>query len=70
MGLDDAELIAGGLGGPLAAESLGNLLAVHLLRHVLAPRQPTRRRYGALPRARLRDVVDYVEEHLNASPTL
>jgi AraC family transcriptional regulator len=66
----DAELTAGGLGGPLAAESLANLLAVHLLRHVLAPRQPVRRRYGTLPRARLRAVVEYVEEHLDASPTL
>jgi AraC family transcriptional regulator len=66
----DAELTAGGLGGPLAAESLANLLAVHLLRHVLAPRQPARRRYGTLPRARLRAVVEYVEEHLDANPTL
>jgi AraC family transcriptional regulator len=66
----EAELTAGGLGGPLAAESLANLLAVHLLRHVLTPRQPARRRYGALPRARLRAVVEYVEEHLDASPTL
>jgi len=65
-----AELTAGGLDGPLAAESLANLLAVHLIRHVLAPRQPTRRRYGAFPRARLRAVVEYVEEHLDASPTL
>ena len=66
----DAELTAGGLGGPLAAESLANLLAVHLLRHVLAPRQPGRRRYGTLPRARLRAVLEYVEEHLDANPTL
>jgi AraC family transcriptional regulator len=66
----DAELTAGGLGGPLAAESLANLVAVHLLRHVLAPRQPARRRYGTLPRARLRAVVEYVEEHLDANPTL
>ena len=66
----DAELVAGGLGGPLAAESLANLLSVHLIRHVLAPRQPARRRYGTLPRARLRAVVEYVEEHLDANPTL
>ena len=65
-----AELASDGLGGPLAAESLANVLAVHLSRHVLAPRQPTRRRYGALPRAKLRAVVEYVEEHLDASPTL
>ena len=66
----DAELTAGGAGGRLAAESLANVLAVHLIRHVLAPRLPTRRRYGALPRAKLRAVVEYLEEHLDASPTL
>jgi AraC family transcriptional regulator len=66
----DAELTAGGLGGPLAAESLANVLAVHLLRHVLAPRQPERGRDGTLPRGRLRAVVEYVEEHLNGRPSL
>jgi AraC family transcriptional regulator len=70
MGAVDAELTAGGAGGRLAAESLANVLAVHLIRHILAPRLPTRRRYGALPRAKLRAVVEYVEEHLEASPTL
>ena len=64
-----AELTAGA-GGSLAAESLANLLAVHLIRHVLTPRQPARRRAGTLPRARLRAVVEYVEEHLDGSPTL
>ncbi|MFL5335822.1 MAG: helix-turn-helix domain-containing protein [Geminicoccaceae bacterium] len=66
----DAELTAGGAGGPLAAESLANVLAVHLIRHVLAPRRPERGRDGALPRGRLRAVVDYVEEHLDAGPSL
>ncbi len=66
----DAELTAGGAGGSLAAESLANVLAVHLIRHVLAPRQPTRRRDGTLPRTKLRAVVEYVEEHLDAGPTL
>jgi AraC family transcriptional regulator len=66
----DAELTAGGAGGPLAAESLANVLAVHLLRHVLAPRQPARRREGTLPRAKLRAVVEYVEEYLGAGLTL
>ena len=37
-----AELASSGPGGPLAAESLANVLAVHLTRHVLAPRQPER----------------------------
>jgi AraC family transcriptional regulator len=70
MGAVDAELTAGGAGGPLAAESLANVLAVQLIRHVSAPREPGRRRDGALPRAKLRAVVEYVEEHLDASPTL
>src|SRR5262250_1716153 len=66
----DAELTAGSAGGRLAAESLANVLAVHLIRHVLAPRQPARRRDGTLPRAKLRAVVEYVEEYLDAGPTL
>ena len=66
----DAELTAGGAGGPLAAESLANVLAVHLIRHVLAPPQPGRGRDGALPRGRLRAVVEYIEEHLDGAPTL
>ena len=66
----DAELTAGGAGGPLAAESLANLLAVKLIRHVLAPCQPTRSREGALSRAKLRAVIEYVDEHLDASLTL
>jgi AraC family transcriptional regulator len=64
------ELASGGAGGPLAAESLANLLAVHLLRHAAAPRRLQRERDGALPRGRLRAVVEYVEEHLGAHPTL
>jgi AraC family transcriptional regulator len=70
MGAIDSELIAGGAGGSLAAESWANVLAVHLLRHVLAPRRPAHRRDGMLPRARLRAVVEYVEGHLDAGPTL
>jgi AraC family transcriptional regulator len=66
----DAELTAGGAGGRLAAESLANVLAVHLIRHVLAPRRPERGRDGALPRGRLRAVVEYIEEHLDAGPRL
>src|SRR5262249_60533984 len=34
----DAELNTGGAGGPLAAESLANVLAVHLIPHALPPR--------------------------------
>ena len=70
MGAVDAELRAGGAGGPLAAESLANVLAVNLIRHILAPRRPRRGPDGALPRGRLRAVLEYIEEHLDASPTL
>jgi AraC family transcriptional regulator len=66
----DAELTAGGAGGPLAAESLANILAVHLIRHISAPRRSARGRDGTLPRGRLRAVVAYIEEHLDASPSL
>jgi AraC family transcriptional regulator len=47
-----------------------NVLAVHLIRHVLAPRQPEGGRDGALPRGRLRAVVEYIEEHLDIGLSL
>jgi AraC family transcriptional regulator len=65
-----AELTTGGPGGRLAAESLANVLAVHLVRHVVAPHSPPRGRDGTLPRGRLRAVVEYIEEHLDAGLTL
>jgi AraC family transcriptional regulator len=64
------ELMAGAAGGRLAAESLANLLAVHLIRNASAPRPPARRTDGALPPRKLRAVVEYVEEHLDAGLTL
>jgi AraC family transcriptional regulator len=66
----DAELTADAVGGNLAAESLANVLAVHLIRHLLAPRRPARDPDGALPRRRLQAVVAYIEDHLDASLTL
>jgi AraC family transcriptional regulator len=64
------ELTADAPGGRLAAESMANLLAVHLIRHVAAPRRSERGPDGALPRRRLRSVVEYVEGHLDAGLTL
>src|SRR6516165_9452328 len=64
------ELMADAAGGRLAAESLANVMAVHLIRNVSAPRPPARRADGALPQGRLRAVVKYVEEHLDAGLTL
>ena len=70
MGAVGVELTAGAAGGWLAAESLANVLVVHLIRHVLAPRRPERGRDGVLPRGRLRAVLEYVEERLDAALTL
>jgi len=58
------ELTAGAAGDRLAAESLANLLAVHLIRNISAPRLTARRTQGALPQKKLRTVTEYVEEHL------
>jgi AraC family transcriptional regulator len=69
MGAVDVEL-TGGAGGRLAAESLANVVAVHLIRHTLAPRRLPRGRDGVLPRGRLSVVVEYIEEHLEAGPSL
>jgi AraC family transcriptional regulator len=66
----DAELTSRGAGGALAAESLANVLAVQLIRYVLAPRRPQPRPDGALPRGRLRAVVAYIEEHLCGNQSL
>jgi AraC family transcriptional regulator len=66
----DAELIAGGIGGSLASESLANVLAVHLIRHIVAPGRAVHGRDGTLPQGRLRAVLEYIEEHLDAAPTL
>jgi AraC family transcriptional regulator len=70
MGAVGVELTAGAVGGWLAAESLANVLVVHVLRYILAPRRSERGRDGVLPQARLRAIIEYVEEHLDAAPTL
>src|SRR5262249_50307919 len=57
----DAELTAGGVGGSLASESLANVLTVHLIRHIVAPRRAVHGRDGAMPRGRLRAVLEYIE---------
>jgi AraC family transcriptional regulator len=64
------ELTADAAGGRLAVESRANVPAVHLIRNASAPRGQPPRTDGALPRRKLRAVVGYVEEHLDATPTL
>jgi len=70
MGAVEAELTTGAAGSRLAAESLATVLAVQLLRQVLAPRRPERGRDGELPRGTLRAVLEYIEDHLDAGLTL
>jgi AraC family transcriptional regulator len=60
-----AELIAGRLGSPLTAESLVKMLAAELLPHLMSPGL-----CGTLPRAKLRTILDYIEDHLSGNPTL
>jgi AraC family transcriptional regulator len=66
----DAELTAGGAGGPLMIESLANVLVVHLIRHIFGLRRLAPRRNGVLPRPKLTTVVDYIMANLGGSPTL
>jgi len=66
----DAELRAGGLGGPLLAESVGNILCVRLIRHIMGPRQRTASADGILSRRKLHSVIEYIMENLDGSPTL
>ena len=66
----DAELSAGGPGGHLLAESLGNVLAVHLLRRFSASEPTGVHSGGVLPRHKLRAVIEYIHEHLDAELSL
>ena len=62
----DAELRAGGLGGPLIIESLANILVVRLIRHLFGRHRPATRTNGALPRRELTAVIDYIMANLDA----
>ncbi|MBN9521634.1 helix-turn-helix transcriptional regulator [bacterium] len=64
------ELTTDAVGDRLATESLANLLAVHLIRNASAPRLSDRRADDPLPREKLRAVIEFVEEHLDAGPSL
>jgi AraC family transcriptional regulator len=68
--LDPARLTVPPLDGLDLPQLRANVLAVHLIRYALAPRQAERGRDGVLPRGRLRAVLEYIEEHLEATLTL
>jgi AraC family transcriptional regulator len=65
-----AELTDGGGGGRVLAESLGNVLAVRLLRQFVAPGLAAPGPRHVLPRRKLQAVLDYIEGHLDAELTL
>jgi AraC family transcriptional regulator len=61
------ELLNEGLGGNLFAESLKNLLTVHLLRHYCESGTPQKKLVvpgRALDAVKLKQIQDYIEEHL------
>jgi AraC family transcriptional regulator len=66
----DAELGSGAAGGRLLIESLGNVLAVHLIRHAMGSEPVVHHPRAGLPRHKLRAAIDYIEEHLDAEITL
>jgi AraC family transcriptional regulator len=66
----DAELRVGGVGGSLLVESLANVLAVHLIRHITGPRRLKASVDGVLPRHKVRRVIEYIMENLEGNPTL
>ena len=66
----DAELGFSGPGSPLLIESLGTMLYVHLLRHVISPRRLPIAGDGILSRRKLHNVIDYIMQNLEGSPTL
>jgi AraC family transcriptional regulator len=66
----DAELRAGGVGGSLMVESLANVLAVHLIRHITGAHRLPASTDGLLPRRKLRTVIEYIMENLGGSVTL
>lgn len=65
-----AELTTAGLGGPLYAASLAQVLAIHLLRTYCAQMPIVRHATGGLAPQTLRRVLVYITEHLAQPITL
>jgi AraC family transcriptional regulator len=65
-----AELADGAAGGRLLAESLANVLAVHLIRHFVPADRVAQRARGGLSERKLRAAIEYIEEHLDSELTL
>lgn len=65
-----AELDSEGLSGRLYAESLGNVLAVHLLRHYTAEGASARRFAGGLSGQKLRRVLAFIADNCESDLSL
>lgn len=59
-----AQLQIDGLGSRLYAESAATFLAVHLLQHYSAQKHTIQEYTGGLPKYKLRQTIDYINEHL------
>jgi AraC family transcriptional regulator len=66
----DGEMATGSAGGRLLVESLGNVLAVHLIRHARGNERVAHHPRGGLPRHKLRAALEYIEEHLDTEISL
>jgi AraC family transcriptional regulator len=66
----DSELANGAAGGRLLADSLANVMAVHLIRHLVPADRLAQRTRGGLPERKLRAALEYIEEHLDSELTL
>ena len=51
-------------------EALAAVLTVHLIRHIMNPHRRPASADGVLSRRKLRTVIEYIMENLEASPTL
>ncbi|NEU74263.1 helix-turn-helix transcriptional regulator [Hassallia byssoidea VB512170] len=65
-----AELEASGADSRLYVESMATALSVHLLRRYSARQQQIKNYTGGLPKYRLREAVNYINEHLDHNLTL
>lgn len=65
-----AELESDSSLGRLYAESLANVLVVHLLRNYSASKQPLRDAIGELPRHKLRRATEFINDDLGRDVTL
>ena len=62
-----AELVTNGLGSKLYAETIANLLIVHLLQHYSIKKPVIKEYSGGLPKYKLQQVIDYINAYLEQS---